>query len=386
MIRRPIIAALVLTTAFSVSLANAQQTASFKSFTAFRNVVPDIDFFASSRQAIAPYEKPAGEAMAKLKQLFGANLPKGAIFICSTQVQKDAVYEPKVIRSGYSWSLTVETPEVRAQAMLARIKSQMGNDVPAEVRDRIQKMQPEMMANAQKDTVTLIAQQIAYAVIQTLMDKELQYRSSRLEDMGKSPLPDWLDIGIASYASGVNTAFSYLKQNMDQTFPIEDVLSMARPFVASASGQNGGGGRSGGGNFGGAAGGGMPGGGQGGFPGGGRSMGGFNGGGPGGFPGGFPGGGGGMGGFGGEGGQRGQRGGQQRQMSKDEQDRTIFDGQALTLFSFLLEKIGIDKVKELIKQAQEGKETREYLSRPDVLGSDFAKIEEAWTAWVKAQK
>jgi hypothetical protein len=386
MIRRPIIAALVLTTAFSVSLANAQQTASFKSFTAFRNVVPDIDFFASSRQAIAPYEKPAGEAIAKLKQLFGANLPKGAIFICSTQVQKDAVYEPKVLRSGYSWSLTAETPEVRAQAMLARIKSQMGNDVPAEVRDRIQKMQPEMMANAQKDTVTLITQQIAYAVIQTQLDKELQYRSSRLDDMGKSPLPDWLDIGIASYVSGVNTALSYLKQNMDQTFPIEDVLSMARPFVASASGQNGGGGggRSGGGNFGGAAGGGMPGGGQGGFPGGGRGMGGFSGGGPGGFPGGgqggFP------GGFGGEGGQRGQRGGQQRQMSKDEQDRTIFDGQALTLFSFLLEKIGIDKVKELIKQAQEGKETREYLSRPDVLGSDFEKIEEAWTAWVKAQK
>ena len=74
------------------------------------------------------------------------------------------------------------------------------------------------------------------------------------------------------------------------------------------------------------------------------------------------------------------------QMSKDEQDRSIFDGQALTLFSFLLEKIGIDKVKELIKQAQEGKETREYLSKPDVLGSDFEKIEEAWTAWVKAQK
>jgi len=388
MIRRPIIAALVLTTAFSVSLANAQQTASFKSFTAFRNVVPDIDFFASSRQAIAPYEKPAGEAIAKLKQLFGANLPKGAIFICSTLVQKDAVYEPKVLRSGYSWSLTAETPEVRAQAMLARIKSQMGNDVPAEIRDRMQKMQPEMMANAEKQTVSSVTQQIAYAVIQTLLNKELQYRSSRLDDMGKSPLPDWLDIGIASYASGVNTALSYLKQNMDQTFPIEDVLSMARPFVASSSGQNGGGGRpgggNGGGNFGGATGGGMPGGGQGGFPGGGRSMGGFSGGGQGGFPGGgqggFP------GGFGGEGGQRGQRGGQQRQMSKDEQDRTIFDGQSITIFSFLLEKIGVDKVKELIKQAQEGKETREYLSKPDVLGSDFEKIEEAWTAWVKAQK
>jgi hypothetical protein len=387
MIRRPIIAALVLTTAFSVSLANAQQTASFKSFTAFRNVVPDIDFFASSRQAIAPYEKPAGEAIAKLRQLFGANLPKGAIFICSTLVQKDAVYEPKVLRSGYSWSLTAETPEVRAQAMLARIKSQMGGDVPAEIRDRIQKMQPEMMANAEKQMIASVTQQIAYAVIQTLLDKELQYRSSRLDDMGKSPLPDWLDIGIASYASGVNTALSYLKQNMDQTFPIEDVLSMARPFVASASGQNGGGGGAGrsgggnsGGNFGGAPGGGMPGGGQGGFPGGGRSTGGFSG--AGGMGGGFPPG----GGFPGGGGQGGQRGGSQRQMSKDEQDRTIFDGQAITLFSFLLEKMGIDKVKELIKQAQEGMETREYLSKPDVLGSDFQKIEEVWTAWVKAQK
>ena len=202
--------------------------------------------------------------------------------------------------------------------------------------------------------------------------------------MGKSPLPDWLDMGIASYASGVNSALSYLKQNMDQTFPIEDVLSMARPFVASTSGQNGGGdrqGRSGGGNSGGGqggfpGGGGMPGGGQGGGFGG-RGMGGFSGGGG---QGGFP------GGFGGEGGQRGQRGGQQRQMSKDEQDRMLFDGQATTFFSFLLEKIGIDKVKDLIKQAQEGKESREYLSKPDVLGPDFEKIEADWTAWVKAQK
>ena len=384
MIRRPIIAVFVLTAAFSFNLANAQQTASFKSFTAFRNVVPNIDFFASNRQAIAPYEKPAGEAMAKLQRLFGANLPKGAIFICSTLVQKDAVYEPKVLKSGYNWSLTAETPEVRTQTMLARLKSQMGGEIPAEIRDRMQKMQPEMMANAQKQTVTTITQQIAYAVIQTLLDKDLQFRSSRVDDMGKSPLPDWLDIGVASYVSGANTALSYLKQNMEQTFSIEDVLSMARPFVASSSGQNGGGsgmsrsgGGSNGGNFGGATGGGMP----GGFPGGGRSTGGFSG--AGGMGGGFPGGVGGMGGFGGQG---GQRGGPQRQMSKDEQDRMLFDGQAATFFSFLLEKIGIDKVKELVKQAQEGKESREYLSRPDVLGPDFEKIEEEWTAWVKAQK
>ena len=278
MIRRPIIAVFILAAAFSFNLADAQQTASFKSFTAFKNVVPDIDFYASSRQTIAPYEKPAGETIAKLKQLFGPNLPKGAIFICSTQVQKDAVYEPKVLRSGYSWSLVAETPEVRAQAMLARIKSQMGGDVPAEIRDRMQRMQPEMMANAGRQ-VSSITQQIAHAVIQTLLDKDIQYRSSRLDDMSKSSLPDWLDIGIATYASGANNSLSYLSQNMDQTFPIEDVLSMARPFVASTSGQNGGGdrqGRSGGGNSGGnqgdfPGGDGMRGGGQGGFPGGGQA-------------------------------------------------------------------------------------------------------------------
>ncbi|MBP1622312.1 MAG: hypothetical protein H6Q07_332 [Acidobacteria bacterium] len=395
MIRRPIIVALVLIAAFSVSSASAQQTASFKHFTAFRNIVPGIDFFASSRQVVAPYEKPAAETVAKLKSLFGADLPKGAIFICSTLVQKDAVYEPKVLKSGYSWALTAETPEVRSQQMLARMKSQMGNDIPAEVRDRILKMQPEMMATAQKQSVTTITQQIANAVMQTLLDKELQFRSSRVDDMGKSPLPDWLDIGIASYASSSINALSYLKQNMDQTFPIEDVLSMARPFVASSTGQNGGGGGMGRSGGSGGTGGGFPGGAGagGGFPGGGGAGGGFPGGsaaggGQGGFSGrpmgGFGGsGGGGMGGFGGQG---GQRGGPQRQMSKDEQDRMLFDGQAGTFFSFLLEKIGIDKVKELVRQAQEGKESREYLSRPDVLGQDFEKVEEDWAAWVKAQK
>ena len=51
--------------------------------------------------------------------------------------------------------------------------------------------------------------------------------------MGKSPLPDWLDIGIASYVERSQYAPSpTCKQNMDQTFPLEDVLSMARPFAA----------------------------------------------------------------------------------------------------------------------------------------------------------
>jgi hypothetical protein len=371
---RPIIATFLLIVTLGIGSANAQQPVSFKNFASFRGLVPGIDFYASNRQAISAYEKPAAEAITRLKKLFGEKLPKGAIFICSTLEQKDAVYEPKILKSGYGWSLTAVTPAVRMQEIQARIKSQMGGQVPAELQDRMMKMQPDMAANAEKQMVTTITQEIAYAILQTMLDTDLQYRSSRLDDMSKSPLPDWLDIGIASYASGANNNISFLQQNMEQSFPIEDVLSMARPFVASSNGQNGGGG---GGN-----GGGMPrfggnGGSPGGMPGGG--MGGFSGRGMGGFPGG--------GGFGGPpGGSNGNRNGMQRTMPKDEQDRMLFDGQSSTFFSYMLEKVGIDKMKELIKQAVDGKESREYISKPDVLGSDFEKIESDWIAWVKNQK
>jgi hypothetical protein len=105
----------------------------------------------------------------------------------------------------------------------------------------------------------------------------------------------------------------------------------------------------------------------------------------------FNGGGGGMpnfggGGQGGPGGQGGMRGGSQRTMPKDEQDRMLFDGQSSTFFAYLMEKVGIDKVRELLKRAREGKESREYICQPDVLGSEFGKIEADWVAWVKAQK
>ena len=93
--------------------------------------------------------------------------------------------------------------------------------------------------------------------------------------------------------------------------------------------------------------------------------------------------GGGMGGFSGPG---GARGGFQRALPKDEQDRMLFDSQASTFFSYMLEKVGIGKIKELIKQAQEGKESREYISKPEVLGPDFEKIEADWAAWVKSLK
>jgi suppressor of tumorigenicity protein 13 len=312
--------------------------------------------------------------------------------------QKDAVYEPVVLKAGYGWTLTAITSAVRMQETMDRIKAQMGGELPAEIRQRLSAQSSEMTANAEKQVVTSVVQKIAYAVLQSMLGENLQYRSSRVEDVGKSPLPDWLDIAIAAHASNNKSTLTYLQQNIEQTFPLEDVLSMSRPFVASSSEQSGGG-RNGGGDGGGRMGGGggdqgmprMPGGAPGGFPGGGQGMPpGMSQGMPQGMPpgmsqgmpgsgntgrgqGGFPGGG-------------GSRGGMQRALPKDEQDRMLFDGQSSAFFNYLFEKVGIEKIRELVKQAREGKESRDFVMNPDVLGSDFEKIETDWTAWVKSQK
>jgi hypothetical protein len=184
---------------------------------------------------------------------------------------------------------------------------------------------------------------------------------------------------------------------MDQTFPLEDVIAMSRPFVASSVDQGTDGGSFGrggnrmsrsGGNNGGESGGGqgMPGfgeGNSGGF-GGGQGMPSFGRGNSGGFGGGQ-----GMPGFGSRGsggrsGGMGQRGGSQRILPKDEQDRILFDTQSSTFFSYMLEKVGLEKMKLMIKQVEEGKESREFITQVDVLGSDFGQIESNWASWVQA--
>jgi hypothetical protein len=384
---RAIVSTLVLLLTLGVGSVWGQETVTFKGFTQFRQLAPGVDFFASNRQIVAPYEKPASEVIAKLKTLLGENLPKGAIFICSTLAQKDSIFEPMVLKKGYGWTLTAVTADVRRQEMMDRMKSQMGGEIPAEIMERLKGRMSEMSAEAEKQMVSSTTQQIAFAVLQSMMAKGIQYRSSRLDDMSKSPLPDWLDIGIASYASGVSSNISYLQQHMDQAFPIEDVLTMARPFVASSSssamggndGGRGGMSRNGGGGGGGSMGGqGFPSGGGGGmaqgFPSNGMNQGTAS-----------------RGGFGGRtqgntGASGGQRGGSQRNLSKDEQDRVLFDGQSSTFFSFLIEKVGIDKIRALIQAAQEGTEGRDFVARPDLLGPDFEKTEAEWANWIKAQK
>jgi len=362
----------------------AQQADKYKTFTRFSGTVPYTDFFASKRQSISPYLEPAKQTIEKLQSLLGEALPKGAIFVCSSLEQKDSIYEPIILKMGYKWVLTVETPEVAAEEMMARIKSRMGDDIPAEILDRFKSRQPDMMASAEGRLVDETVRRIAYAVIQTSFAKNLKYRSSRLNDMGKSPLPDWLDIGIGAYVTGNDPNVRYLQENMEQTFPLEDILTMSRPFVASmfleTENSGGGGGSFGsrGGRSGMNGGQGFPSGGFGGMPQGGFPQGGFggmpSGGGP---PSGFGG-----GGQGSQGGSGGQRGGMQRTIPKDEQDQMIFDGQSSTFFAFLLEKVGIAKVRELIQAVNKDVEARDFIARPDMLGDDYGKIEEEWIEWV----
>ena len=357
---RHIVAALIIIAAVCACSFAAQQAVQYKNFTYFSAPVKGIDFFASKRNEIKPYEDILSEVRGRLELLLGKDLPKGAIFICSTVEQKDSVYEPKVLRMGYDWTLTVITAEARAQEVMERMKAQMGDEIPAEILERMKSRSSGMNAEAERMMAVTLARQVAYAVIQTMFNENLRYRSSRIEDMGKSPLPDWLDIGIAAYATGVDQQVSFLQQHMDESFPIDDVLTMARPFVASTFTQNSG---SGGGMMG------RFGGGQGGQPSG-------SGGGQGVPPSGPAGG---QGSFGRGG---GQRGGFQRTIPKDEQDQMLFDGQSSTFFRYLMEKVGVEKVKELIQAAREGTESRDFIARPEVLGSDFEQIERDWAGWV----
>jgi hypothetical protein len=188
----------------------------------------------------------------------------------------------------------------------------------------------------------------------TTLDEDLYYRVSRVEDVGKSPLVDWLDIGLVSYATGTsNTFLKFLQDNLESAFAIEDVLSMNRPFVVQQDPGSGGGGGVG-------AGGGNP----------GAAM---------------------MG--GGAGGDRGQSGGGGRggsggrgntPLPKDVQDRQLFDGQAATFFNYLIEKVGIDKTKEVVRQNMQGKQAITVVE--SFLGSDFDKIEKDWQTWLKTLK
>ena len=76
----------------------------------------------------------------------------------------------------------------------------------------------------------------------------------------------------------------------------------------------------------------------------------------------------------------------QRAIPKDEQDQMLFDGESSTFFAFLLEKVGTEKIRELISAVQENVEGRDFIARPDMLGDDYAEIEKEWLVWVQDLK
>ena len=98
----------------------AGEALAFKHFNVFKGVVTGIDFFASGRQAVTPYEKAIADARQRLAGLLGSELPKGAVFVCSTLQQKDSVYEPKALFAGSGQvSLGTLAPTAKALGLTA---------------------------------------------------------------------------------------------------------------------------------------------------------------------------------------------------------------------------------------------------------------------------
>jgi hypothetical protein len=328
-----------------------------KNFKKFANLAPGIDVFARSREDAAPFEKPIGDSQQRLATFLAGELARGALVICSTLEQKDSVNEPRVLKMGYKWVLIQLTPQASTEQMLAQMKSRMGGQLPPGALDRMKNQSPEMKKMMERGLVGSTVQRVGYAILVTTLNPGAPFRSSRLDDMGRSPLADWLDIGLASYAAGTSVAsLGFLRDRLEEGFPLEDVLSMSRPFVAPSAGGTGPGmvirmGPEGG-----------P------VPGPGVTVGPA----PSGPP--AP--------------QAGPIMDRPARMGmpKDVQDRMTFDAQAALFFSYLSQKVGLEKTKELVQWNREGKPSREFLTRADVLGPDLEKIEEDWQEWVKQQK
>lgn len=366
----------ILLISFVPTLLLGQGSSGMKNFNLYKELVPGVDFFASNREAATAFQKPLTEARERLMGLLGTEWPKGAVFICSSLAQKDSFYEPRALRMGYKWVLVALTPEVQAEELMARLKAQLGDQLPADRLERIRAGAAQRRGAAEAGIARTTARNMAFAVLQVTLSPEQAYRSTRVEDMGRSPLPDWLDIGIASYAAPGGVNLRYLQDHLEEAFPLDDIISMSRPFVAPTVGGSGGpvmitrmaGPGTSGGNG--------PGdGGAQGAPSAGMSM-------PMPSGNGAPAASGSSRSSGGE----GRRFGGMDSLPKDQKDRMLFDGQASTFFSYLVEKTGLEKVKALIQHGREGKESAAFLTDLESVGSDMTKVEEEWAAWVKAHK
>lgn len=392
MIQRVKTAAIFLTLFAGVSLA--QENPFTKNFKLFKDVTPGVDFYASNQSDIEPFVKPVSGVRKEIASYLGTDLTKGAIFVCSTVAQNDSVYDVRAFKLGYKWYLIQLTPEAqreqrqaRQQAMAAQAAQagqsgdqagrggqggqrtgqgqggQRGGQDQAGgrggQRGGLGSQSPDMRAAQMARAATSIATSVGYASVMTTLNPDKPYRVSRLDDMSRSPLVDWLDIGLVAHAMGNWAAnLKFLQDHLEETFALDDVLAMNRPFVAQQMDSSGGGG----------------GGSRGVDPGAAQAMG--SGGNPGIMA---TGGGGGQGGGGGRGGA-----GAARVLPKDQQDRLLFDAQAATFFAYLIEKAGADKAKNVVQQNMKGTEALTVVQ--SYLGSDLEKVEQEWLTWIKAQK
>ena len=215
----------------------------------------------------------------------------------------------------------------------------MGGEIPPEVEQRMW----QRASGFESRLVETTALQLGYAVTVTTLNPEKEFRYSRLEDMHRSPLADWLDIGLAVYASGsLETPITLLKRRIDEAFPIEDVLFMSRPVVVptfeslNTDSVRG--------NFG------PPGGGMG-------------------EPSDSP---------------RGQSA-RSDSIPKDVQDQRMFDAQAAAFFAYLQEALGTNKVREIVQLNIGSQDIQGILERPEYLGTNFEEVENSWREWLDRQ-
>src|SRR5213594_1161168 len=215
----------------------AQGDSFSKNFKKFPGIASGIDFFARGKADVTAFLRPVADAQQKLAAFLGNDLAKGAIVVCTTAEQRDSVTEARVLKMGYKWALIQLTPEAANEQLLAQMKSQFGGKLPPELLDRMQNQSAEMKSMAESRLVASTGQRVGYAILGTTLAPNTPFRSCRVDDMGRGPLADWLDIGLAAYAAGSPTAnLRLLQDRLEEAFPLEDVLSMSRPFVVPGSG------------------------------------------------------------------------------------------------------------------------------------------------------
>lgn len=333
-----------------------------KTFKKFAGLVPGVDLFASDREAVTQFKMPLSEGISRLNTMLGDKLPSGALVICRTAAEKDSVAEERVLKMGYKWVLIQLSPQAEMEQMIEQLKTRMGGQLPPEVLARFQQRTPEQNAATAAGMIAGIIPRMSFAIVTALLAPDKEFKASRLDDLSRSPMADWIDLGLSRYAANTSaTAIRWTQEHLEEAFPLEDLLQMNRPFVPPDM-------------AGGMMGGGMP----GGFR---IVMGGPAGGGGAAATPGPPQASGGERGTGGGGGMQ-VRG----QMPKEVQDRLNFDNQAILFFAYLVEKVGLEKTRQLVQLNREGKDLVEALKQLEFLGKPVEEIETDWIEWIMAQK